>query len=127
MKRLSLLFLLPFTNALIKGISYFGLETPLADMDCSWSGHSHQFYISKLNELGFNYLRIPFSQEYVRNDKWNVMDEIFDLSLQYNMSILLDYHRTYSDHQGDWWETNMTNFINTWGIILNHDIKTDHN
>jgi len=101
----------------VRGSNLFGLETPLKNIDCSWV-KPNSYYIEKLHNLGFNYLRIPFSAQYVKEGDFTIMDQIFDNALKYNMSILLDYHRTYSSHQGDWFETNMNDFLQTWHTII---------
>lgn len=109
--------LLPFVDGVVRGISLYGLETPLKNTDCSWK-HPANYYIDKLASLGFNYLRVPFSQEYVRQGDFHIMDEVFDSCHQHNMSILLDLHRTWDSHQGDWYETNMHDFLQTWTSII---------
>ena len=115
--RLLALSLPLLSSASIKGYNYFGLETSRKDLDCTWA-HPAEFYISKLHDLGFNYLRLPFSAEYVNESNWGKMDDVFSLSEKYDFDILLDYHRTHASHQGDWSETNMHDFIDTWITII---------
>ena len=100
---------------IIKGFSYTGLEAQM--LDCSWK-HPPEFYIDKTKELGFNYIRLPFSAQYVQAGNWTMMDRVFESAHFNNMSILLDYHRTYSSHQGDFSETNLKEFLKTWRVIL---------
>ena len=45
---------------------------------------------------------------------------------KYDFDILLDYHRTHASHQGDWSETNMHDFIDTWITIIDR-YKNNYN
>lgn len=85
----------------MKCASIFGLETPLGNTDCSWS-HPASYYIEALVGRGFNWLRVPFSGEYVRNNNFQIMDEIFHSAEQHNISILLDWHRNVNAQQDTW-------------------------
>ena len=101
-----LLSLLPFSlgKDIIKGSSFFGLETQLFNTDYSWL-HPASYYIDELGRRGFNYLRIPFSAGYVRRGDFTVLDQIFQSATQNNMFILLDWHRNYNvNNQEDWLE-----------------------
>ena len=46
------------------------------------------------------------------------MDQIFTTAQYYNMSILLDHHRVKETHQGDWWETNIIDFVAVWSKMI---------
>jgi hypothetical protein len=98
-----LLSVIPFSLGKIRGSSLFGLETPLQNTDCSWVQPA-SYYIDELGKRGFNYLRIPFSGEYVRNNNFRVMDEIFEGASRWNMSICLDWHRNINGFQDNWLE-----------------------
>lgn len=98
MKIIFLLFL-PAVSAWMKCISIYGLETPSKNFVCSWA-HPVEFYIQELKRLNFDTLRLPFSYQYVQENNFQKMDEFFDVAEKYNMSILLDMHRVWSDHQG---------------------------
>lgn len=87
----------------IRGVSLFGLETPLANTDCSWV-YPASYYIDVAGSKGFNWLRVPFSGEYVRNSNFQVMDQIFDACARNNISILLDWHRNVNSFQDNWLE-----------------------
>lgn len=88
-------------SGIIKGCSIFGLETPLSNTDCSWEQPA-TYYINELGAKGFNWLRVPFSGEYVRKGDFHVMDEIFETCAKWNMSILLDWHRNINAYQDNW-------------------------
>lgn len=83
--------------------SLFGLETDLSQTDCSWA-HPSSFYIDQLGEKGFNWLRIPFSGEYVRRGDFHILDDIFQSAEKWDMSVLLDWHRNINAYQDDWLE-----------------------
>ena len=125
MKWLRFLFL-PFTQALIKGISLgSGLETNNRALDCFWS-HPPEFYISTLNDIGFNSLRIPFSSQYVDEGDFHILDQVFDLAKEHQMTILLDLHRVYNSHQGDITEISKDKLIKTWEKILDRYKDQEH-
>jgi hypothetical protein len=117
-----LLTLLPVVcSHLIKCISIYGLETPLKNFVCSWK-NDVSFYITELQKLGFNTLRVPFSFQYVRENDFSRMDHFFTEALIRNMSIMADLHRVWSDHQGpDPFENGVTvsDFVNCWKTICN--------
>lgn len=50
MKFLTLAFL-PFVRCLVKGVSIYGLETPLGNAVCSWV-HPASYYIEYLSKVG---------------------------------------------------------------------------
>jgi hypothetical protein len=116
-----LLSVLPYSwgKAEIRGCSLFGLETELKQIDCSWV-HPSSFYIEELGKQDFNYLRIPFSGEYVRNNNFQVMDEIFESASRWNMSICLDWHRNINANQDDWLEhVDLNEYYRLYEIIIN--------
>lgn len=116
-----LLSFLPMVSAVIKGVNLFGLETPTRQIDCSWHRPSSH-YINELHTLGFNYIRLPFSLEYVNEDNWGSIDEIFETVSQLDdLSICLDMHRVFSSHQGESpleGGTSLTEFVDGWIKIL---------
>lgn len=104
-----------------KGINFYGLETPSLDFVCGWQ-HRPSYYLEKLDELGFNSIRLPFSLEYVRKGNYQKMDEFFDSIHKYpHMNVTLDMHRVFSSHQGptptESWVT-MDIFLNGWKEII---------
>ena len=99
-----LLLLLPLmalqtVQSLIQGINVYGLETERRDFVCSWQ-HDIDYYIEKVNNLGFNSLRVPVSYQYIREGNFHKLDRLFDAAETHgNMSILLDMHRLQPNRQ----------------------------
>ena len=116
-----LLLLVGTAEAAIRGINFYGLETPRKDFVCSWQ-HPPSFYVDKLSELGFNALRIPISVEYVREGSYYRLDDMFQaVSKHADMNIVLDMHRIFSGHQA--YEPqesyiNLDMFIDAWKTVL---------
>jgi hypothetical protein len=74
------LFLIPIlciSGDIIRGMNYYGLETPGQDFVCGWA-HRPDYYLKILNDLNFNSIRLPFSLEYIRNGDFSKMDEFFN-------------------------------------------------
>lgn len=80
------------SSSIIRGISFYGHETELGKFTCSWQ-HPTEYYLEKLQDMGFNSLRIPFSHQYVRNGDFSSLDHFFDIVGNYNMTVILDFHR----------------------------------
>ena len=88
--------------SIMRCTNFFGLETQLYNTDCAWVQPA-KFYIDELGRRGFNYLRIPFSAGYIERGDFSILDNIFSSVSQWNMSILLDWHRNRNvGWQGDW-------------------------
>lgn len=106
--------------------SLFGLETPLGNTDCSWE-HPASFYIDQLGQRGFNYLRIPFSGEYIQKGDFRVMDEIFETAGIWNMSILLDWHRNINSFQDNWLENiSLEDYFHLYEQLIDRYIDKPH-
>jgi hypothetical protein len=52
-----------------------------------------EHYLEKLQGMGFNSLRIPFSYQYVKNGDFSSLDHFFNIVGNYNMTVVLDFHR----------------------------------
>ena len=100
MKLLGLLFcVFPVVfSEIIKGIAWFGLETQDKRLQCTWQ-HDVKWNLDKIQELGFNSIRIPFCAQYVQDEDWSKLDEFMNLIKNYNISVCLDFHRIYNTHQ----------------------------
>lgn len=121
MKLIILFLSFPFAYGYIKGFSFYGHETELRNTVCSWV-NPPEYYVSFLSGLGFNSIRVPFSLQYVEEANWEHLDHLMEVSNSYNMSVLLDCHRTFSNHQDfSPFEHEVTHerFINGWLTILN--------
>jgi hypothetical protein len=104
----------------LRAINLFGLETELAfqcGLSCCWV-KPNDYYIDKVADMGFNSIRLPFSAEYIKNGNLTLMDQIIQKTEERNLDVILDYHRTWSGHQGDWYETNLDDFLDVWDIVL---------
>jgi hypothetical protein len=105
----------------IRGYNFYGLETPRRDFVCSWQ-NPVSFYVDKLAELDFNYVRLPFSLQYVEAGDFTKMDGFFDAVKKHSqVSVVLDMHRVYESHQGPTpFEGGMTltRFTDAWKKIL---------
>lgn len=120
------LLFLPICQALIKGISLgSGLETNNRALDCFWS-HGPEYYIPLLHDIGFNSLRIPFSAQFVEENDFHILDQVFDLARENQMTILLDLHRVWNSHQGDVSEISKADLIKTWEKILDRYKDQQH-
>lgn len=106
--------------ASIRGINWFGFETEFSGLMCTWK-NPVPWHLDKMIELEFNYIRLPFSAEYVFANQWEKMDEFFDLSETRNISVLLDFHRLEKSQQSQRPFNDMysfDDFCNAWRIIL---------
>lgn len=127
----------------LKGISWFGLETPDLAPNGMWV-NSMKFYMDTLATEGFNVLRVPFSAQwilyhfddypdmgFVSADPLNqhkkaieILDNLMDMAHDRNILILLDLHRLnwayisqlwYDPNDGAFTEEH---FFTTWFKIL---------
>jgi endoglucanase len=117
---LKLLFFLPTVNSLIKGINWFGFETEYKNLMCTWT-NDIEWNINKIKELDFNYIRLPFSLEFVNDGNWEEMDNFFNIAYEYDINVVLDFHRLHSTHQSFRpYDKHFTfdDFLDTWRIIL---------
>jgi endoglucanase len=108
------------TNAVIRGINTFGLETEYMGFMCDWA-HPIEWHIEKIASLGFNTLRIPFSHDFVRTSDFAAMDEIFFQAEKYDLNISLDFHRIHKTHQASKpydEQVSFDQFLESWKIIL---------
>lgn len=87
-----------YDDTVIRGINWFGFETEYKNLMCSWS-HDIEWHLHKMKEIGFNYIRLPFSVEFVREGNWENMDIFFEKTRELGISVLLDCHRLHSTHQ----------------------------
>lgn len=83
------------------GISFYGCETVQNEPVCSWA-HPPSWFLEVLKrEIHLNTVRIPFSYENACLHKnWACFDQIVSDADKLGLSIILDYHRGWADHQG---------------------------
>ena len=110
----------PFT---IKGISWFGLETPDQSLQGLWSV-SMESVLDAVQKAGFNFLRVPFSAQLVAvgldttkptnlNPSCNPalkdassgaqLNRLLDLCAQRGIGVMLDLHRLVNTQQQPLW------------------------
>ena len=87
-----------YDNHIIRGINWFGFETEYENLMCIWA-HDIDWHMAKMKEIGFNYIRLPFSLEFIQKNKWEKMDLFFEKAQEYNISVALDFHRLHNSFQ----------------------------
>ena len=104
----------------IKCINFYGLETPYKNFVCSWKNNP-EFYLRRLKEdMQINTVRLPFSYEYISSGDISNMEEFIRLCQRLDIDIILDWHRTWSSHQGAIPEEGITLdiFVSAWINLL---------
>lgn len=120
---LLLFVLLPLARAMVhpmRCMNFYGLETPAKDLVCAWK-HPPSHYLDALDlTLAINTIRIPFSYEYICGHDLSKLDDLIRECQRRNMTVILDYHRTWATHQGPVPEEGITleDFENTWIHVL---------
>lgn len=132
----------------MKGISWFGLETPDMAPNGMWT-NDMAFYMDTLVTDNFNFLRVPFSSQFVlyhfddypdngfvsadpenqHKKAIEILDRLFDMAYERNILILLDLHRLNWDFISELWYDQYDGafteetFFTTWFKILDryHD------
>lgn len=110
----------------IRGINWFGFETQYSNLMCMWNNQPIDWHVDKMKNLHFNYIRLPFSLDFVNSNNWENMDSFFDITMQKNMSVLLDFHRLNSNNQSPLpydSSHSFNDFLNGWETILNRYSK----
>lgn len=90
--------LLPMVTAVIRGISFFGIETEHEDFMCTWQ-HPIDWHVSQIKQLNFTHIRVPFSYDYIVKNNWKALDEFFDAAERHDLKVALDFHRLDKTHQ----------------------------
>lgn len=85
-------------SSIIKGASFYGMETQLKNFVCSWQ-NPPEYYLNILNQKGFNSIRLPWALPYAFENNFSVMDHFVQEAYKYNFTILFDLHRIDYDHQ----------------------------
>ena len=113
-------FVLESSNELIKGLNWFGFETQYYNLMCTWA-HDMEWHIDNIEKLGFNYIRLPFSVEFIQRQDFSEMDRFFDLIQHSEINVALDCHRLHATHQSAKPYDNtysFDTFLDSWRIIL---------
>lgn len=104
----------------IRCMNFYGLETERQGLVCDWQ-HPPEWYMHRLaQDMNINTLRLPFSYQYVAQHDLLKMENFIMNARNHNLSVILDYHRTWSSHQGPTPEEgiSMTDFTNAWIYLL---------
>jgi len=119
---LALLLILYFASALkeLHCMNFYGLETDRAGLVCDWQ-HEPGWYLQKMKtDLNIDTIRLPFSYQYVIQKDFTKMDSFIGKCNELGLRVILDYHRTWSSHQGPTPEEgiSMDQFISSWVDLL---------
>lgn len=104
-----------------KCMNFYGLETDRSGLVCDWA-HDPSFYLKTLKDaMDINTIRLPFSYQYIKWDDLTLLDRFVDSCKQFDMDVILDYHRTWKSHQGPQPEEGITReeFVTAWKFIAN--------
>lgn len=115
-------------ESIIKGINWFGFETEYKNLMCTWT-HDIEWHLNTIKKIGFNYIRLPFSLEYVQEGNWSQMDIFFEKTKELGLDVVLDFHRLHSTHQSTKPydnEYSFDDFLYGWKTILNRYQKYEN-
>lgn len=127
----------------IRGVSWFGFETE-AFITHGLYSHNMDYYFDKLDEVGINALRIPFSAEWIfynynvspsngmiaadpslQGKKCiEVLDTLFDKAQERGIGIMLDLHRLHKEYISELWYSPTDGqypsnvFLEVWKIMI---------
>ncbi|GGK54118.1 endoglucanase [Planomonospora parontospora subsp. parontospora] len=122
----------------LTGINWFGMETDNRTFHGLWSNNPWKGQIDKMASLGYNTLRVPFSNDALKpgatasgvNDFVNpdlvgksplqILDMVIDYAGQKGMRIILDRHRPTSAGQSALWyvaSTPESTWIDDWKML----------
>lgn len=106
---------LVFAASSLRCINFYGIETEHKAPVCDWK-HEPRWYLQQLKDYyGLNSIRLPYSREYAIGNNFRELDNLINTCYDMDVKIILDYHRTYSTHQGA---------VPTEGITLGQFIDT---
>lgn len=102
----------------LKGLNWFGLETPDRALHGTWFGRTVESFLSELSTLGFNALRIPVSPQSIHSDfpssAWSHdafaagpattgrehLERLLTAASEHGFSVLLDLHTCHPNQLG---------------------------
>lgn len=118
-----MLIIVNFTVALheLRCMNFYGLETELQNFVCSWQNDVGWYLDGLQSSMGINTIRLPFSYQYILDSDLSSMKLMIEECQKRDISIILDYHRTWSNHQGPTPEEGITlqEFEEAWLYVLN--------
>jgi aryl-phospho-beta-D-glucosidase BglC (GH1 family) len=122
----------------LTGISWFGLETPNYVLHGLWQARSLGSYLDQIKSLGYNLLRIPYSNQlfdagstpngvnFSANPELQgltglqILDKLVEQAGQRDLRIILDRHRPDAGAQSELWYTTQyseSRWISDWVML----------
>ncbi|MFI7214677.1 cellulase family glycosylhydrolase [Micromonospora maritima] len=126
------------TTVRLTGINWFGMETDNKTFHGLWSSNPWRSQLDTMARLGYNTLRIPYSNDALKpgatatgiNDFVNpdlvglsplqILDKVIDYAGSKGMRVILDRHRPTSAGQSPLWYTSTVSeatWINDWKML----------
>jgi len=93
---------------------------------CDWA-HPPYWYLDQLIQyMKINTIRLPFSYELVKYNSLGYLDSMMNECKKRGLKVILDWHRTWTSHQGPYPEEGITRdeFLDTWIFLLNRYPET---
>ena len=56
-----------YADTIVRGINWFGYETEYKNLMCLWT-HDIDWHLTTMKTVGFNFIRLPFSVEFVQEN-----------------------------------------------------------
>jgi endoglucanase len=135
--------ILDSTGATVRltGINWFGMETDNKTFHGLWSSRTWRQQLDQMAQLGYNTLRVPFSDDALKSDAkatgindytnpdliglspLQILDKVIGYAGQKGMRIILDRHRPTSAGQTPLWYTAgvpESTWINDWKNLAQH-------
>jgi endoglucanase len=122
----------------ITGINWFGMETDNKTFHGLWSSNPWRGQIDKMASLGYNTLRVPYSNDALKpgatatgindyvnpdlvgNSPLQILDKVINYAGSKGMRVILDRHRPTSAGQSALWYTSTVSeetWINDWKML----------
>lgn len=121
--RLLSVFLLPLLTLAREWrcMNFYGFEVTQNKPVCSWVKEPAWYLAYLKDRLGINSIRLPFSYENTHYRDMNEFRDFIAKAEALDIDIILDYHRTWSSHQGATPEEgiSMDQFVDSWLYVLN--------
>jgi len=105
---------------IIKCMNFYGLETPRPGLVCDWQNPPTYYLDILVGNMSINTIRLPFSYEFIKWGKMETIDSFITACDERNVQVILDYHRTWSSHQGPQPEEGITReeFLKAWEYMV---------
>ena len=112
----------------LRCFNFYGFETPRYGLVCDWKNPPLYYLTLLKSSMGVDTIRLPFSRENILRNAFYYMDNFISDCASLHLNVILDYHRTWSNHQGPHPEENITtqDFINAWVMIAYRYYEKDN-